>query len=201
MYKYLLTLSFALVLTQTCFSQAKSIKDLYWDYSQIRMTDTEKPKVIQMAEELIKRSSELTKTQLGNVSYHLGRLYEETRQAEKAIAQYEEAIKITPGYYVPYRALGFIFVKKCNALGAKMNEAGKAKDLKAYNEVYAQYKVTALKALPYLEKSQACDPDEETKTIITNLYRSLKDNASISSLDDRLKKNAENCVSLLEDEY
>ncbi|MGN7988130.1 tetratricopeptide repeat protein [Pedobacter sp. 22226] len=201
MYKRLLNLLFTLTMMQTCFAQSKSIKDLYWDYSQIRMTDTEKPKVIQLAEELIKRSPELTKTQLGNVSYHLGRLYEETEQTEKAIPQYEEAIKITPAYYVPYRALGFIFVKKCNALSAKINEAGKAKDSKLQGELYAQYKVVALKALPYLEKSQACDPDDETKTIITNLYRSLKDNAAIASLDDRLKKNAANCVSLLEDEY
>lgn len=201
MNKHLLTLLFTLAVTQTCFSQNKSIKDLYWDYSQIRMTDTKKPKVIQMAEELIKRTPELTKTQLGNVSYHLGRLYEESGEIEKAIPQYQEAIKITPGYYVPYRALGFIFVKKCNAIGAKMNEAGKAKDLKAHGELYTQYKIIALKALPYLEKSQACDPDEETKAIITNLYRSLKDNTSIASLDDRLKKNAADCVSILDDEY
>jgi tetratricopeptide (TPR) repeat protein len=201
MYKQLLTLLFALAVTQISFAQSKSIKDLYWDYSQIRMIDTEKPKAIQLAEDLIKRTPELSKTQLGNVSYHLGRLYEETGQTEKAIPQYEEAIKITPAYYVPYRALGFIFVKKCNVIGAKMNEAGKAKDLKAQAELYAQYKVAALKALPYLEKSQACDPDDETKTIIINLYRSLKDNAAIASLDERLKKNAENCVSLLEDEY
>jgi len=201
MIKHLLTLLFPLTVAQTCFSQSKSIKDLYWDYAQIRMTDSERPKVIQIAEELIKRSPELTKTQLGNTSYHLGRLYEETGEIEKAIPKYQEAIKITPAYYVPYRALGFIFVKKCNAIGAKMNEAGKAKDLKAHGELYAQYKVIALKALPYLEKSQACDPDDETRTVITNLYRSLKDNAAIASLDERLKKNAADCVSILDDEY
>jgi len=187
--------------TQFGFSQNKSIKDLYWDYSQIRMTDTKRPKAIELAEALIKRSSELTKIQLGNVSYHLARLYEETGETEKAIPYYEEAIKITPGYYVPYRALGFIFIKKCNAIGGKMNEAGMAKDLKLYGELYAQYKLLAFKALPNLEKSQACDPDDETKTIITNLYRSLKDNASIVSLDERLKKKAIDCISLLDDEY
>ncbi|MGQ7852747.1 tetratricopeptide repeat protein [Pedobacter sp. WC2501] len=201
MNKRLLTLLIVLAAAQFSFAQNKSIKDLYWDYSQIRMTDTKKPKAIQMAEDLIKRTPELTKTQLGNVSYHLGRLYEETGEIEKAIPKYQEAIKITPAYYVPYRALGFIFVKKCNAIGAKMNEAGKAKDLKAHGEFYAQYKVIALKALPYLEKSQACDPDDETRTIITNLYRSLKDNAAIASLDERLKKNAADCVSILDDEY
>ncbi|RZK67888.1 MAG: tetratricopeptide repeat protein [Pedobacter sp.] len=201
MKKRFLTLLLLLSATQFAFSQTKSIKDLYWDYSQIRMEDTEKTQAINLAEALIKRSPELTKTQLGNVSYHLARLYEETDHPEKAIPYYEQAIKITPGYYVPYRALGFIFIKKANAIGSKMNEAAKAKDAKLSTELYEQYKVIALKALPNLEKSQACDPDEETKAIILNLYKSLKDNASILSLDERLKKKQADCISLLDDEY
>ncbi|WP_231427882.1 tetratricopeptide repeat protein [Pedobacter sp. Leaf250] len=201
MKKRLLTLLIFLSTAQITFSQTKSIKDLYWDYAQIRMEDSERAQAITLAEALIKRTPELTKTQFGNVSYHLGRLYEETGETEKAIPHYEQAIKITPGYYVPYRALGFIFIKKANAIGSKMNEAAKAKDAKLSTELYGQYKAIALKALPNLEKSQACDPDEETKNIILNLYRSLKDNASILSLDDRLKSKSSACISLLEDEY
>lgn len=201
MKKRLLYILLLLATPPFCFAQTKSVKDLYWDYSQIRMEDTQKTQAISLAEELIKRAPELSKTQLGNVTYHLGRLYEETGNTEKAIPFYEQAIKITPAYFVPYRALGFIFLSKCNAIGAKMNEAGKAKDLKLHKELYAKYRETALQALPYLEKSQACDPDEETKTIINNLYQSLKDTASIASLDERLKKSATNCISLLEDEY
>jgi len=114
MNKSILILLFLFVgIQQISYAQKPDIKDLYWDYIQVRMDTNEKTEAIEKALVLLERKSELTKTQLGNVNYHLGRLYEENGETEKAIPYYEEAIKITPGYYVPYRALGFINFKKC----------------------------------------------------------------------------------------
>jgi hypothetical protein len=64
----------------------------------------------------------------------------------------------------------------------------------------AIFKKQVSKTLPYFEKAQACDPDERTLAMITNLYNSVKDAQSLSTFDSRLKTLGESCVSLLDDE-
>ncbi|RNL54727.1 tetratricopeptide repeat protein [Pedobacter jejuensis] len=182
------------------FAQSTNIKDLYWDYTLIRMTDTEKPKAIALATEILKRSSELTPKQIANATYHLGRLYEETNQMNLAIPYYEKSIQLTPGYYVPYLSLGNYYFKNCKDLIVKMNAAAEAKDLNTHTKLTDDYKKLATKAAAYLEKSYACDPDDETLKMITYLHQTSKNSAALTSLDGRIKKLAEGCITLLDDE-
>lgn len=195
----LLTTFFALLITQITYAQKQDIKDLYFDYLQVRMDADEKPEAKTKAIALLDRSSELTKTQLGNVSYHLGRLYEEDGEIDKSVPYYEESIRITPGYYVPYRALGFMYYKKCADLSQKLNGIDKAKDSDGYKKASDELKALSLKTAKYLEKSQACDPDDEIFAMIKNLYKNLKDNNALATLNDRLKALSADCVTLLED--
>lgn len=182
------------------FAQNQSIKDLYWDYTTIRMTQTEKPKAIAVTLELLKHSSELNAKQIANATYHLGKLYEETNQMNLAIPYYEKSIQLTPGYYVPYLALGNEYFKTCKELVAKMNRAAEAKDTALHGKLSAEYKIIANKTVTYLEKSYACDPDDITKGMITYLYQTLKNAEAVKTLDSRIKKLAEGCITLLDDE-
>ncbi|WP_316831369.1 tetratricopeptide repeat protein [Pedobacter aquatilis] len=186
--------------TTSLLAQSQQIKDLYWDYTVIRTTQTERPKAITTTLDVLKRSSELSAKQIANATYHLGRLYEETNQMNLAIPYYEKSIKLTPGYYVPYLALGNHYFKDCQEMVQKMNAAVDGKNLVIYNKLVEDYKKLSTKTAFYLEKSYACDPDESTKSTIIYLYQSSKNNEAFKTFDARIKKLTEDCVTLLDDE-
>lgn len=190
------------ILTLSCLAtlaQNNNIADAYLNYKVSRNVKGN-AKTIETTLELLKRSSELTPKQLANVEYHLGRMYEEMGTVDSAIIHYENSLKGEPDYSVIHRALGFIYLAKTRPFVTQMNEASKAKDPAANSKALGQYKAMVQKAIPYLEKYHACEPDDETLTTITNLYKSLKDNQSIATLETRLKTLGVKCVSLLEDE-
>ena len=130
----------------------------------------------------------------------MGRLYEEVKEPDNAIAYYQKSLEGEPNYAVIHRALGFIYLAKSTAAVEKINATKKEADVEGNKKAISEYKTIILKAIPHLEKYQACDPDDETLSIITNLYKSLKDDKAIAELDNRLKELAKTCVSLLEDE-
>ncbi|WP_316739771.1 hypothetical protein [Pedobacter aquatilis] len=194
-------LSFLLFITvSSAFSQTKNIEDLYEDYTMLRMTNDEKSKAIAVASDLLKRSSELKEKQIANATYHLGRLYEETNQMNLAIPYYEKSIKLTPGYYVPYLALGSYYFKDCQEMAKKINEAALAKDITSHKKLTEDYQKLTKSTAAYLEKSYACDPDETTKSKITFLYQSSKNNEALKSFDSRIKELEKGCITLLDDE-
>lgn len=177
----------------------KSVKDSYHDFTVYRTTRGDAD-VIAKTKTLLEQQADLTPKQVTNVHYHLGRMYEETGDIENALVHYKISLKGEPNYAVIHRALGFIYLGKTKPFVKQMNEATASKNAVANAKAFAQYKAMVQKALPHLEKYQACEPDDETLTIITNLYKSIKDQQSITTLHNRLKPLAENCVSLLEDE-
>lgn len=192
---------FALLLTasfQTAFSQSKPIEDLYMDYTMVRNTPNNK-----LAKEkslaLLVRSAELNEKQIANVNFHLAGIYEENKQPDLAIPHYEKVIKMVPGYYVAQRALGFLLLEKSNVLANKVTAAAKAKNATSHAESFNAYKKQILVLLPYLEKSQACDPDERTLHTITNLYKNIKEPTLLGTLNTRLKEKGKDCVTLLDD--
>lgn len=194
-----ITLFFLLLASVSNVFSQKSIAELYSAYTVIRTTDNNKPAAIEVAINLLKRSTELTNSQIANLNFNLGRLYEETMEVEKAIPYYEASLKLAPDYYVTHRALGSIYVKKTDPLVKKMNDAGNAKQMDVHAKLFAEYKKLIAMALPHLEKAQACDPDERSLKQITSLYKNIKDLAAIGTLDSRLKKHAITCVDLLDD--
>lgn len=198
MKKIFVVIFLSLLTFQSTFSQTKKIEDLYLDYTQVRNSPNRKA-AKEKALALMGRSAELNDKQIANVNFHLAGLYEENKEPELAIPHYEKVIKIVPGYYVPYRALGFIHLKKCDALGRKVSAAAQAKNAALYAETFKVYKKQALLTIPYFEKAQACDADDNTLNIITSLYKSIKEPQSITTLDARIKPLAQDCVSLLDE--
>ena len=196
---YLLSLLLFITITSV-FAQAKSIEDLYWDYTMVRMEQPKRAEAIDLSLALLNRKSELKAKQIANLTYHLGRLYEESNQMDKAIPYYETSIKLTPGYYVPYLALGSFYAKDCKEMVVKMNQAAESKDNILHGKILKEYKKLAFKAVTYLEKSYACDPDETTKGMITYLYQTSKNPDALKTFDGRIKKLSEGCVTLLDDE-
>lgn len=184
----------------SAFSQKKSIEDLYLDYSMVRMEQPKRAEAIELGLALLNRKEELKPKQIANVTYHLGRLYEENNQRDKAMAYYESSIKLTPGYYVPYLAIGNFYFKDCKEMVAKLNSAAEAKNAPLHQKILNEYKLLALKTASYLEKSYACDPDDTTKGFITYLYQTSKNADALKTFDLRIKKLEEGCITLLDDE-
>jgi len=69
-----------------------------------------------------------------------------------------------------------------------MNAAAKQQNATLYAQVLTDYKKQVLKTISYLEKAQACNPDEQTLDMITKYYKSIKENEVLPTLPDRLKK-------------
>lgn len=185
----------------SAMAQSKTVAaDLYFDYTLDRMDESKNDITIKRAEELLKRSSELNDKQIANVSFHLARIYETKNLAEKSVPLYETAIRLAPGYYVTYRALGYINLKKCDTLGRKVTEYAKQKNQALYEESYKIYKAQTLKTIAYFEKAEACDPDDRTMGILNTLYKSIKDTTSLPKLQERLLVLGKDCTTILDDE-
>ena len=177
----------------------KSVQDSYHDFTVYRTTKGNETN-ISKAKTLLAFQEQLTTKQKTNVLYHLGRMYEEVGSPENAIPYYEKSLVGEPNYFVTHRALGFIYLNQSRADVKLMNEAVAAKNVIANEKAFTQYKLKVQKALVHLEKYQACEPDDNTLMIISNLYKSIKMPQAITSLPTRLKPLSENCVSLLDDE-
>lgn len=180
-------------------AQEKNINDAYQQFMFSRMTKGNDV-LIEQTRGLLARAKELNAKRQANVAYHLGRMYEEVGKPDSALVYYAQSLKGEPNYSVIHRALGFIYLNQSKVFVAQMNAANAAKNADANAKAYNQYKAVVLKALPHLEKYQACDPDDETLDVITNLYKSIKDSQAVATLPARLKTLAGTCVSLLEDE-
>jgi tetratricopeptide (TPR) repeat protein len=179
---------------------AQDIKDLYFNYMTTRMNESQNKKTISTALALLNRSSELNEKQLANINFHLGRIYASTGSSEKAITHYEASLKLVPDYYVTHNALGFLHLKKCDTLGKAVSESAKLKNVALNEKTYKAYKLQVDKTIPYFEKSQACDADERTMSILNSLYKSTKNTAALATLPKRLAVLGKTCVTLLDDE-
>jgi hypothetical protein len=127
----------------------------------------------------------------------LAKAYEDTEEDAKATYYYEKVAAAEPNYYVAQRALGYLYNGKAEDIQLKLYLA--PKDNPGYSKLSEQYQKAALKALPYLEKAQACDPDDDTLDLIRTLYMNINNDQGLASLNSRLKELARNCVDLLSD--
>ncbi len=188
------------VMSLPALAQNEEGQEAYRQFMIYRMATENKPKQLTQTLALLKLSNQLSAKQVTNIHYHLGRMYEDIEQPDSALAHYEISLKGEPNYEVANRAVGFIYLERSAVAAKNTQEAMAAKDAAANAKALGLYKQWVLKALPHLEKYQACAPDEETKTIIINLYKSLKDNQALATLDARLKEMGKKCVDLLDDE-
>ncbi|MFD2145645.1 hypothetical protein [Mucilaginibacter antarcticus] len=119
----------------------------------------------------------------------LAKLYEDDNQSVEAIPLYEKVAVAEPNYYVVHRALGYLYVKTADVWYAKLSSGG--------TEAFNSYKAAVQKALPHLEKAQACDPSDETLALIKKLYTDIKDDTALKSLQTRIGTLGKKCVDIL----
>lgn len=193
----LFTISFFIGLTAHAQSpSADSVYNRYLDFNLARFQG-EEDKALELGENLLPYADKLPEKARINFYFSIGKIYEDNDQHSKALPYYEKVAVAVPDYYVVHRALGYLYLEKVKEIEGKLNAT--AND-KALNEQLAiAYTAAVKKALPHLEKAQACDPSDETLAIIKTLYKNIKDSQGLSSLDSRLKELSKNCIDILND--
>lgn len=174
-----LLLTFCRVSAQT----ADEVYNQYLDFNLARLQG-EKDKALSLGEDLLPNVEKLKANARISFYYSIGNLYENNAQSVKAIECYEKVVAAVPDYYVAQRGLGYLYAKQ-------------ADDLRATGG--AGYPALVRKALPHLEKAQACDPDKDTLDLIKLMYTQIHDTAGLFTLNKRLKQLSKSCVDLLDD--
>ena len=175
---------------------ADSVYDQYLDFNLARFQGAD-DKILELGEKIIPNAGKLPEKARISFYFSVGKMYEDDDQADKALPFYEKVAIAAPDYYVVHRAIGYIYYDRSKAIADKINTAGNNKAATdSLNTVYIEM---ARKALPQLEKAQACDPSDDTLGIIKSLYQKINDQASLSTLDDRLRLLSKNCIDILND--
>jgi tetratricopeptide (TPR) repeat protein len=188
--------AFAGIAARAQSPSADSVYNQYLDFNLARFQG-EQDKLIELGEAILPYADKLPEKARINFFFAVGKMYEDDDQHNKALPYYEKVAAAVPDYYVVHRALGYIYLEDVKKIEEKLNAA--TTDIKLNQELAAAYAVAVKKALPHLEKAQACDPSDETLAIITTLYKNTKDTAGLNSLDARLKELSKHCIDILQD--
>ncbi|MES2267235.1 MAG: hypothetical protein V4520_10765 [Bacteroidota bacterium] len=196
MFKKLIILSLILFAAITTHAQTdEEVYNQYLDFNLARLGGGSN--ALSLGQDIIPNAGKLKQNARNNFYYSIGNLFENDGQSVKAIEFYEKVAAAVPNYYVAHRALGYLYLKDVNAISDKINAA--KSDINENKRLTALYTAAAKKALPHLEKAQACDPSDETLAIIKTLYKNMKDTQGLATLDARLKAMSKNCIDLLDD--
>jgi CHAT domain-containing protein len=186
-----------LVITAPAFAQYNTkIYNLYLDFNEAEFKD-QQAKAMLKADSILNSPEKLPAKSQVHFYRSLAKMYEEQHQPEKSILYNEKVIAAVPDFYISHRALGYLYLLPANGLVEKINQS--KTDRAAYEKYQSQYFSMIKKALPHLEKAEACDHDDETLKLIKSLYQKLNDKAGLASLDNRLKSLKTNCIDLLTD--
>jgi tetratricopeptide (TPR) repeat protein len=194
--KVILLLIIAFAATTTKAQTADEVYNSYLDFNLARL-EGRTENALELGEQLMPDADKLTDKARISFYYSLGNLYENDSQSAKALPLYEKVAAAVPDYYVVQRALGYMYMKQADDIANKLNAAKTdAAENKRLTDLYA---TAVKKVLPHLEKAQACDPDNDTLSLIKTLYKNIKDDKGLSTLNSRLATLAKNCVDLLSD--
>jgi tetratricopeptide (TPR) repeat protein len=197
MFKRATLLIFTIFIALSTHAQtADDMYNKYLDFNLARLQG-ETDKAIDLGQDIIPNVDKLKENVRNNFYYSIGNLFENDGQSVKAIEYYEKVVAAVPNYYVAQRALGYQYMKQVTDISAKLNAA--QSDINENKRLTALYVTAAKKALPHLEKAQACDPNDETLTLIKTLYKNIKDPQRLATLNTRLKALSKNCIDLLDD--
>jgi len=174
---------------------ADSVYSKYLDFNLARFQG-EVDKLKDLGEALLPSADKLPEKAKINFYFAIGQVYENNDQPQKALVYYEKVAAAVPDYYVAHRGIGYIYLAQANEIGNKMRAAT---DATINHKLMADYEIMVRKALPHLEKAQACDPSDETLDAIKTFYKNLKDTNGLNTLDARLKELGKHCIDLLED--
>ncbi len=167
----------------------------YANFSQNRIFGTESD-VIYDGEKLLTMLDKFSPARQTFITFYLANAYENTGQIEKAEPLYLKVIEAEPDYHVPYRALGYYYLKQSNSVAEKLNAS---KDATERKKLMEEYRGICAKALFHLEKDYACDPFEGTLETINRLIKTLGEAAKPDEFEQRIAKLAENCITVLTD--
>jgi tetratricopeptide (TPR) repeat protein len=199
--KVILLLVIAFMATTTKAQTADEVYNSYLDFNLARL-EGRTENALELGEQLMPNADKLTDKARISFYYSLGNLYENDSQSVKALPLYEKVAAAVPDYYVVQRALGYMYMKQADGIATKLNAAktNAAETNAAENKRLTDlYTIAIKKVLPHLEKAQACDPDTNTLSLIKTLYKNIKDDKGLSTLNSRLAILAKNCVDLLSD--
>jgi len=152
---------------------------------------------MRIGESILTDTAKLSIKMRTNFFARMAKLYEDDDQNTKAITYYQKVIATTPDYYVAQRALGYLYDDEAEEIHLKLYIT--KSDDPAYRSLFDSYKARVLKALPHLEKAQACDPNDDSLDLIRILYQNIHDEQGLNSLNTRLKNEGKNCVDMLSD--
>jgi tetratricopeptide (TPR) repeat protein len=194
--KIFLSVSCCLLLLTARAQSADSVYNKYLDFNLARLQG-DQDRVLELGENLLPYAGKLPEKARISFYFAAGKMYEDNSQPDKALPYYEKVVVAVPDYYVVNRALGYLYLEDVKVLEKKFNPATADKATNA--QLFADYTKAVKKALPYLEKAQACDPTDETLIIIKTLYKNIKDTAGLNTLDSRLKQLSKSCIDILTD--
>ncbi|WP_214069900.1 hypothetical protein [Mucilaginibacter sp. dw_454] len=187
---FIILLAFAGVAMAQTKTDAVYDKYLIFNFKRL---DDKAGEAIKIGEDILPNADKLPEK--SRISFYNGmaKLYEDDEQSVEAIPLYEKVVAAQPNYYVAHRALGYLYLKPADDLYVKLQlNPGDT-------ETASLYKAAALKALPHLEKAQACDPSDETLALIKKLYTNIHDDVGLQSLNNRLAAMAKKCLDILTD--
>jgi tetratricopeptide (TPR) repeat protein len=175
---------------------ADEIYNQYLDFNLARLQG-QHDKVLELGEKILPNADKLPEKARISFYFSVGKMYEDNKQLDKALPYYEKVATAVPDYYVVHRALGYLYLEKVRAIEGKLNAS--SNDKTANDQLTVTYNNAVRKALPELEKAQACDPSDETLAIIKLLYRNINDGDGLNTLDGRLKEMSKHCIDILDD--
>jgi hypothetical protein len=196
MMKWCLLFFLLLSITVSCAQKKESVYDRYLDYNLARF-ERRSAQAFEMGKDLLDSAGNLPANTRIAFYNSMAKLYEDNNQPDNAIFYDEKVVVAAPDYYVAQRALGYLYLETVNELQAKLDAA--PENTPEYRTLQASYKAAALKALPHLEKAQACDPSAETLAIIRKLYTQIADAEALRTLNTRLANLGKNCLDILSD--
>ncbi|TWR29334.1 hypothetical protein FPZ43_10275 [Mucilaginibacter pallidiroseus] len=193
--------AFLIILLSSSVMLAKAqseeqVYNRYLDFNLARL-ESRRDSAFIIGEEVLPNAAKLADKARTNFYFSMGSLYENDSQSAKALPLYEKVAAAAPNYYVVHRALGYIYNKQADDIADKLNAA--RANAAEYKRLKTIYTATVKKALPHLEKAQACDPSPETLTLIKMLYKNINDEQANATLSTRLKALSANCIDLLDD--
>lgn len=175
---------------------ADEVYNQYLDFNLARLQG-ETDKALNLGQDIIPNADKLKVNVRNNFYYSIGNLFENDGQSVKAIEYYEKVAAAVPNYYVVQRALGYQYLKQVDDLSAKISAA--QSDINENKRLTTLYVAAVKKTLPYLEKAQACDPNDDTLALIKTLYKNIKDQQGLATLNTRMQVLSKNCIDLLDD--
>lgn len=192
-------LLFIVLITTSSFAQTKDsvLYNKLGDFDMARFYN-ESQAAIRIGESILTDTAKLTPKARVSFYGRLAKLYEDGGQGEKAMIYYAKVIAAVPDYYVAQRAYGYLADSVAEEIHLKIYQL--KNDDPSRNTLFEQYKKGVLKALPHLEKAQACDPNDQDMDMIRALYQNIHAEQQLAALNNRLSALSKNCVDILSDE-